>query len=87
MTRTIHTPSLQVKRLNHVPARETEKKFLSGRDLFSPLKRQRAENRACLQSPLKIIFDRDKNHSDQFKEWRMPEQPEAYIKAKRHGLL
>ena len=35
----------------------------------------------------KKVSNRDKTHSGRFKEWRMPEQSEGYIKAKKHGLL
>jgi hypothetical protein len=65
----------------------TKEYYKRDADHFSFVAKANEEKDPHEQAPPKKRIDRYKKHLERFKEWIMPDQPEAYIKAKKNGLL
>ena len=83
----MHFSSSHIKNVNVLHG-EPEKGLLNVQEhLSAAVIREMAGTLMVLTAPEKKVSHRDKTHSGRFKGWRMPEQSEGYIKAKKHGLL
>jgi hypothetical protein len=85
---TSHIASSRLSKKNGSPAEANHRPAPapSSRNLFSLVVKERKndfDHRFVGQGKLDPYIQ----HFESFKDWRMPEQPVCYIKAKRHGLL
>ena len=81
-----HIKSLRIPTKYGFPLQVSHRK-VTGPEEYSIVIDKKDENFVHERFVEQKRFDRFKRYLEAFSEWKMPEQPQSYIKAKRHGLL